>query len=132
MRKLVEKFNQEKLGILFRHIGLMEESEFRLSLHQLREEIDEIEEAYEQGNLVGVVDGMIDLDYYLKGVVYKHGIDRDLYQKLFKVVHKANMAKVKGVKETRQGYGNAADALKPEGWVPPEVELQKILEEACS
>lgn len=124
---LVELFNETVLQIPRRPIGMMNAEEFKLSLHQLREEIDEIEEAFEKGDLVGVVDGLIDLDYFQKGVVYKHGINKNLYYNMFRVVHEANMAKVKGTKETRQGYGESADAIKPEGWTPPEETLAKML-----
>lgn len=126
----VEAFNQEILGIAKRDLGWMEENEFQLSLKQLREEIDEIEEAYQNQDLVGVIDGLIDLDYFHKGVIYKHGIQEPLYNDLFLAVHQANMEKKKGVKATRQGFGNAADAVKPEGWLPPEKRLQKILRQA--
>lgn len=124
---LVEHFNETILGIPRRRVGMMSAEEFKLSLHQLREEIDEIEEAFEKGDLVGVVDGLIDLDYFHKGVVYKHGINKSLYYNMFRVVHEANMAKKKGTKETRQGYGDAADAVKPEGWIPPEETLAEML-----
>lgn len=127
MHKLVVIFNRDILGIPERKLGLMGEDEFKLSLHQLREELDEIEEAYNEGDLVKVVDGLIDLDYFHKGVIYKHGISEPVYEQMFEVVHNANMAKKKGVKESRQGYGDSADAVKPEGWIPPEETLGEII-----
>lgn len=128
MHQLVEHFNREILGIEERKLGLQDPNEFRLSLHQLREEIDEIEEAYENGDLVGVIDGLIDLDYFHKGVVYKMGIPSTLYAQMFEAVHSCNMAKSRGTKETRQGYGDSADAIKPEGWVAPEVVLAEMIQ----
>lgn len=128
MHKLVEYFNQFILGIAPRKLGLQQENEFQLSMRQLREEIEEIEEAYQKGDLVGVVDGLIDLDYFHKGIIYKHGIPAPLYAQMFEAVHDCNMAKVKGVKETRAGFGDAADAIKPEGWVAPETVLAEIIQ----
>ena len=125
--KKVEIFNKQVLGIEPRDLQMMPEDEFRLSMKQLREEIDEIEEAYREGNLVGVVDGLIDLDYFHKGIVYKHGINYAIYQMLFGQVHDCNMTKKKGVKETRQGFWDAADAIKPQGWIAPEVKIYETL-----
>lgn len=127
--KKVVKFNQDILEIAERKIGLQALDEFNLSLHQLREEIDEMEEKYHQGDLVGVLDGLIDLDYFQKGVVYKMGITEQLYNRLFGIVHDANMAKAMGKKATRLGYGNAADAVKPDGWIPPEETMYEVIME---
>jgi len=127
MHKQVEQFNQEILKIEPREVGLMGEQEFRLSMQQLREEISEIEDAYAEGDLVGVLDGLIDLDYFQKGVVYKHGISAEVYKLLFGQVHHCNMTKKKGVKETRQGFGDSADAIKPTGWIAPETKIRDTL-----
>lgn len=125
--KLVVQFNQEVLGVEPRKLGLMPPLEFSLSLKQLREEVTEMEEAYDKGDLVGVVDGLIDLNYFLLGVVYKHGISEETFNELFSVVHEANLEKKLGVKKGREGFGGSADAVKPEGWVPPEDRINEIL-----
>lgn len=125
--KLVRYFNQKVLDLPEPELGLMEPDSFALSMHQLREEINEIELAYHQGNLVGIVDGLIDLDYFLKGVVYKHGISPRQYHFCFLAVHNANMNKKMGKKKGREGYGEAADAVKSIGWLSPEVRIQLIL-----
>lgn len=125
--EMVINFNQQILGIESRPLALQEPDEFKLSLHQLREEIDEIEREWEKGSLVGVIDGLIDLDFFQKGVVYKTGISELLYNDCFELVFNANMEKKKGVKAGREGY-NAADAVKPEGWTPPEERIFNRLE----
>lgn len=125
----VVQFNLQVLGIQDRKLGLMSPNEFSLSLKQLREEVKEMEEAYDRGDLVGVVDGMVDLNFFLLGVVYKHGISEKLYEKLFSAVSQANMEKKKGVKSGREGFGDAADAIKPEDWVPPEERIATLLDE---
>ncbi len=130
LRALVVEFNQRVLGIAKRHlIGWQRPNDFRLSLAQLREEIDEVQEAYEKGDFVGLIDGLIDIDYFLKGVVYKHGLTIEQYHELFVLVHEANMEKKLGVKENRQGFGDAADAIKPQGWVAPEERIRAKLSE---
>lgn len=124
----VVTFNQQILGVQPRKLGLMRPDEFSLSLTQLREEIKEMEDAYDEGGLVGVVDGLIDLHFYLLGVIYKHGIPEILYEKLFDQVYQANMTKVRGVNAKREGFGDAADAVKPEGWIAPEDRISRLLE----
>lgn len=125
---MVEIFNRKVLNIEPRPLSLQEPQEFLLSLKQLREEIDEIQEAYAEGNLVGVIDGLIDLDFFQKGVLYKMGISEDLYSDCFQLVFDANMEKKLGVKKGREGFGNAADAIKPKGWIPPEERIFNRLE----
>ncbi len=125
--KMVVHFNQRVLGITPRPIGMMQQNEFELSLTQLREEVDEMELAYKEGDFVKLLDGMIDLNFFLLGVVYKHGVDEETFNKAFQAVYEANMEKKLGVKQGREGFGGAADAVKPEGWVPPEDRIQAIL-----
>lgn len=119
-------FNANILGITDRKLGFVKEEEFRLSLHQLREEIDEMEGAYLEGNLVKMIDAMIDLNYFLCGVIYKHGIPEGMYDQMFDVVHQANMAKAIGKKKGRDQY-DALDAIKPQGWIPPEETLTYLI-----
>lgn len=128
MRKqlMVVNFNQSVLGIEPRPIGLQPSEEFYLTITQLEEEISEIVYAYNSDDLIGVIDGTIDLHYFLLGKIYKLGLSPDLYEHLFEAVHRANMEKKLGVKEGREGF-DAADAIKPKGWVPPEDRIKSIL-----
>lgn len=126
MMKKVQEFNFQVLGVPQRELGMMPQEEMELSLVQLREEVKEIEEAYQNGDLTLVIDGMIDLQYFLFGMVYKHGIPEPMWKEMFKAVHQANMEKKLGVKKERGDFG-AADAVKPEGWVPPEQRLEEII-----
>lgn len=130
LRALVIEFNQRVLGVAKRHlIGWQKENDFRLSLTQLREEVNEAEEAYQNGDFVKLIDAFIDLDYFLKGVVYKHGLTVEQYQELFVLVHEANMEKKLGINHNRPGFDGAADAVKPEGWIPPEDRIRAKLNE---
>lgn len=126
----VVNFNRTILGIPPRKPGPQVENEFRLSMKQLREEIDEMEAAFDKGDFIGVLDGMIDLEYFLHGIFYKNGIDEKTHAALHDAVHQANLLKKIGVKEGREGFGDAADAVKPDSWVDPELKFARILEKA--
>ena len=97
-----------------------------LSVKQLREEIEEFEEAVREGDLVKAIDALIDLQYFHHGIVYKMGVPSALYFLAFSEVHKANMEKQKGVKAERGDYG-VPDANKPIGWQPPEEKIRELL-----
>jgi len=123
----VINFNSSVLGIMRRRPGPQDAAEFKLSMHQLREEITEIEEAFEKGDFIGILDGLIDLEYFLLGVFYKNGINESVHAELFDAVHQANLLKKIGTKEGREGY-DAADAIKPDSWTNPELKFARILD----
>lgn len=66
-------------------------------------------------------DGIIDLEYVLKGTVLLAGLDQ-VYEEGFSRVHAANMAKVKAESAEHSaettGRGHFTDIVKPEGWKP--------------
>src|SRR5690606_14084035 len=121
-------FNRRILGISKRRPAMQDEDEFKLSLKQLREEIDELEEAYNNNDFIGTLDALIDLEYFLLGIFWKNGIDEKTHCKLFNAVHSANMMKKMGVKAGREGF-RAADAVKPSDWTDPQLMFARILEE---
>lgn len=126
--ELVQVFNQEIMKVQPRSLGLMDPAEMAFSVKALREEVTEMMEAYDLGDLVGVVDALIDLDFFRRGILYKHGITPDLYDKLFAVVWGKNMEKRLGTpKATRCEL--AMDATKPADWVGPEDQIRALLEE---
>ena len=124
----VVDFNQNILGIAVRELGVQDTDEFALSLAQMHEELGEMKDAYNQGDFVALIDAMIDLQYFLLGVMYKNGLNVKLYEQIFTAVHDCNVTKKMGVKANRTGFNGAADAVKPEGWVAPETMIQQILE----
>jgi len=126
--EMVKAFNQVVIGIDPRPIGLMDPAEMSFSLKALREEIDEMSLAYDRGDLVGVVDALADLDYFRRGILYKHGITPGLYDRVFAVVHECNMSKRLGVPKPERSE-LPEDAVKPEGWVGPEERIRQLLEE---
>lgn len=123
----VVEFNQQVLGIQPRIQAPLSDAELKLSLHCLREEIQEFEDACNLGDYIGQIDAMIDLQYFAMGVLYKLGLTASQIEKCCTAVHEANMEKKLGVKAGR-GDGSAADAVKPEGWEPPEHRIGAILE----
>jgi len=125
----VVKFNKEILDIDSRPLGLQSEDEYRLSHHQMNEEIIEFLEACINDDYIGAIDACIDNLVFTMGVLYKLGIDDNLYEKIFTTVMEANFSKKKGVKKGREGYA-AVDAMKPSDFISPEDRIRLILEGA--
>jgi predicted HAD superfamily Cof-like phosphohydrolase len=123
----VVDFNQKVLKIDQRPIGLLPDAEQKITLKCLREEIDELEEAIQKGDIIGCIDALIDLKYFATGGMYKMGLMADTIDQCEEAVHSANMEKKLGV-NARRGDGSAADAVKPETWVPPEERISEILD----
>lgn len=126
--EMAAEFNRKVMKIEPRQLGMMDPAEMAFAAKSLREEIVEMVDAFDLGDLVGVVDALIDLDFFRRGILYKHGITPELYEKLFAVVWSKNMKKELGQpKPTRCEL--ALDAIKPVGWVGPEDEIRQLLEE---
>ena len=67
------------------------ESELRFSLG--REELEEYEQAYDDRDLVDVLDSLVDQAYVLFGTINAHGL-QDLFLEAFDLVHYNNMSKL--------------------------------------
>lgn len=124
----VVEFNSRVLNIQQRPKDMLSKAEYDISVKCLKEEVQEFEEAYNQGDYIGAVDAMIDLMYFAVGVLYKKGLSANQIESCCTAVHEANMEKKLGVNH-RRGDGSAADAVKPEGWVAPEQRIIDILDE---
>ena len=85
--------------------------EFRIKF--LQEELDEMKSADSADD---VVDALIDLCVVAIGTL--DAFDVDAYE-AWDEVHKANMAKEVGVKESRPNPLGLPDLIKPEGWTSP-------------
>ena len=88
--------------------------DFRLKF--LQEELDETKKAVTQKDAEEIVDGLIDLCVVAIGTMDAFGVDA---HKAWDAVHKANMAKEPGVKESRPNPLGLPDLVKPEGWEGP-------------
>lgn len=124
----VKEFNQTVLGIDPRQPGLQDLDEAKLSHRQLLEEASEYIVANFDADFISAIDGVIDGLVFGYGILYKLGLNETQVDKIFNAVMDANMTKVRGVKVGREGF-DAADAIKPDGWLAPEVRIEKILEE---
>ena len=109
VRDAVQKFDSVMLRTFLR---------FRLDF--LHEELGETEKASQTGiplDSEEVVDGLIDLCVVAIGTLDALGVDP---YKAWDEVHKANMSKEVGVKESRPNPLGLPDLIKPEGWVGPD------------
>jgi len=119
----VKQFHKKVLGIEDVAPTLTLPVEFSQRVAFMEEEIEELGQAYINEDLVGVADALADLVYVALGTAHMMGIPFDA---VFKVVHAANMQKLRGMTKRGMVY----DAIKPEGWVGPEAEIAAILKEA--
>lgn len=96
-----------------------DQGEIELCEDLLREEIDELRDAWDARDLVGISDGITDTIYILIGIAIRFGIPlADVWAE----VHGTNIAKVDPAtgKVTRRADGKI---LKPAGWKPPAIAL---------
>lgn len=102
----------------------------RFRMRFLREELEETEKALEAGDPSEVVDGLIDLCVVAIGTLDLVRVDK---HEAWNRVHRANMAKSPGVKESRPNALGFPDLVKPRGWSPPNHEdnvglLEKLVD----
>lgn len=95
-----------------------------LSLIQLREEIDELEEST---TATDEIDALLDLMYFANGALYKMGVTPPVFGAASTIVHEANMTKAAGKKASRGYSGSAVDAVKPADFVPPETLIAVLI-----
>ncbi len=91
----------------------LQEHRHKFRLMHLNEELSEIDAANQAGDFEGTVDGYIDLIYVAMGALLEMGVTPN---EAFGTVHDANMQKVRGMTKRGEAY----DAIKPEGWEPPD------------
>lgn len=101
----VREFDKEKLKAFL---------DFRYKF--LKEEMDEIEKAINEGDADGIVDGIIDLMVVSIGTL--DAFDVNSY-KAWDRVHVANMSKEVGIKASRPNPLGLPDLIKPVGWSAP-------------
>ena len=83
---------------------------------------DELQELTEAISVHDQADALVDAIYYICDTAVKHGLNLD---KLFEIVHRANMQKVVDGKVIRREDGKI---LKPDGWKDPGPLLEKEME----
>lgn len=95
--------------------------ELELAVHLIKEELTELEVGILEGNFVGAVDALVDLQYVLLNAVAAHGLHTraGLWEALFKEVHESNMSKfVKGAPIFRED----GKLLKGPDYKPPDLD----------
>lgn len=84
----------------------------QLRIDLMREELQELIDAIDAGDVVGVADGCADLVVVTLGTAIEYGFDFDA---VWNEVHRTNMAKIGGpIREDGK-------QLKPDGWTPPDI-----------
>lgn len=99
----------------------------RLRINLLREELNELEEALENNDIVEALDALTDLQYVLDGAFLALGL-HTLKDKAFDEVHRSNMSKLgrDGKPLLREGDNKV---LKGPDYFPPD--LARVMEEAA-
>lgn len=98
---------------------LLPEIEFEIQFNHMLEELVEIREAHEAGDLAGVADGLVDLVYVALGTAQ---LMRLPFNELWDEVQRANMAKRRARDASESKRGDPNDVVKPEGWEGPDIE----------
>lgn len=112
---LVEDFHK-KIGATINHIPSQISPElYRQRLKIISEELKELEEAMQQGNIISIADALADLEYAILGTAIAHGID---LEPVFNEIHRSNMTK--DAPKTKDGKG-----VKGKNYSPPDI--SKIL-----
>lgn len=99
-----------------------DERMFKFRLKFLKEELREIQTAWEAGDLAGVFDGLLDLNYVSHGTAHLLGLP---WQEGWDEVQRANMTKIRAESAAQSrrntGRGHAFDVVKPPDFVPPDI-----------
>lgn len=116
MARDVARFHREVLGVDPPDSPTVLTSErAQYAADHLYEEFEEFREAR---TLEERVDALVDLIYVALGRILEMGVSP---RAAFDAVHRANMAKESGVNPRRPD--NEHDAVKPEGWSPPDLSV---------
>lgn len=123
MFKRVFDFNQNVLGIDPRLPLALAGNEKEWLVGCLHEEADELKDS---ADIVDQVDALVDSIIFATGGLYRLGLSVEQAEACVAAVMDANFQKKAGQKEGRI-YEGVADAVKPEGWQPPETRIKEIL-----
>lgn len=127
MIKDVLYFNESVLKLSRLTPALLSPQEANWLVKALHEESAEFLEAHLVEDLPGAVDALVDLLYFTIGGLYRLGLNADMIGACFLAVHKANVTKKLGVKESRPQDGTVADAVKSHDFIGPEKVIAEIL-----
>ena len=143
----VQDFHQDFGHPIGRKPRLLAEDRMKTRQKWTREELDEIDKAMWEQDIIGVSDGIADAIYFLLGTAVEMGIPFD---EIWQHVHTANMRKKWLVAHTSVcetitsdqehqrfctcgvvRYSPERKVLKPENWHPPEGAIRTSITVAC-
>lgn len=111
----VRHFHEERLCVELPTTPTLSTADYhKLNMDFIREELTEMDDSWQEGNLPELVDGIGDAVYYLLGYALRLGVDLGpvLYE-----IHLANMEKA----HDPSGADGGKRVSKPEGWEPPRI-----------
>jgi NTP pyrophosphatase (non-canonical NTP hydrolase) len=123
--KDVADFHQQVLQQPPQPCAILERIDAMDRLLFMYEELTEFDNALLKEDMVGMADALADLVYVAIGTAYMLGLP---FQEIWNAVQKANMAKVAGTTKRKM----RVDAMKPAGWVGPEAEILKAIQNAIA
>lgn len=88
----------------------------------IAEEFDEILIAYARGELVGILDGLVDLVYVIIGTAIQSNLP---FEDAWILIHQANMRK-----ERADPNDHHQGIIKPEGWISPNPSIEELIRRA--
>jgi predicted HAD superfamily Cof-like phosphohydrolase len=91
---------------------------FKFRQRFLQEELDEFIEAYNRQEHEKVLDALVDLVYVAIGTAVMMGAD---FNAAWRLVHEANMLKVRAVRAEDSKRMTTYDVVKPHGWKAPDL-----------
>jgi predicted HAD superfamily Cof-like phosphohydrolase len=103
----VAEFHKTFNAPILQHPQIPSEERCNLRVSLLQEELNELQQAIEDNNLVEIADALCDLQYVLSGAVLEFGLG-EKFPALFNEVQRSNMSKAcateKEAKETVEHY----------------------------
>jgi len=89
-QKMVLDFHRKNGFTINESPILIDERLWKIRHDHTLDELEELQVAHHQGNLVGVADALSDLIYFLYGTAVAYGID---LEPVFDEIHRSNMTK---------------------------------------
>lgn len=122
--------NFEDVGIFHEKFGLdnttigapgprgVEEELINFRVKFMKEEVEEFEQAWDEGNEAEMFDALLDLVYVAMGTAHLLGYP---WHEGWTKVQEANMKKVRATSAAESKRGSSYDVVKPEGWTAPDI-----------
>ncbi|NOU59451.1 nucleoside triphosphate pyrophosphohydrolase family protein [Marinifilum caeruleilacunae] len=90
----------------------------KLRQNIIQEEVDELKEAWESGNIIEVADALADIHYVVMGTVLEFGL-QDKYPEIFSEVHRSNMSKLD--ENGKPLYREDGKVIKSDRYTKPDI-----------